>query len=648
MGTFTVKTRHRTAAAGGALSTESNAIAYRCRWLMNQPSEAIVTLNDAAYAATQQYTVIGALTYLGYCTPGDDVTAPMVQIEEPTGTTVFQGNIVRAVPQPRLGTVDLHCRDFLHQYEGPKIIYDTRDELTVAGLRESTCYRMDAANEHGIVLSGGNYRLYDTIANWAENTWTGSQHYLCFSSKMGGTTSFWHGIGAISYTTAHEDDGFEHSWFGTAAWQFHAAAAGDDARGNASTYAYIPYGNIDSIDLDLQWGCTASTVDRFYIEIYNFRNSAAGPAAAYYVIYDTTEFSSGMPTVQKSVHLGNIGSIIGLSDPGGDLVHPDDHYVLCIIHAVSKAGQNADCHISLFRLTFHTSGQTVDTTAYPIDDDLAGCVIVSENLITAHIDKQAPYSITKPLTWYVQDLATTYDTCQTIDAVADLTASTNAILRHFHYMTPLAILQELAKADGTEFWLDVDLDLHWRDGYVVAGAPALTDSDVLYWLNTEVGILDAANQAVVLGQRSTTEQVTGTDTTATSDAYYGTYTVVEENPNIYTALDATTEAGLLLDRLDTPRFLIGYAVNGFSTRVVGTVVNVASTQLNIPNNTYYVVTEKRYDTRQGLTEFTLTLRSTTGLFAPRKLEDGSRWITACVEDAKRNVDYAPLHTEVWT
>lgn len=650
---FTVKTKKH--GGGDTYGTESNAISYQVRWVMNDMASAIVTLNDANFASTQAYMDLTPSTdvYVGYGPGGvGSDENPGILIEDPTGTEIFEGFIHKVVADPRAGVVRLHCYDLLYQLSKERIVYDTRANLT-GGIRESEPYRMSGTGEHGIVDVGGPgpYRLYDTIAGWANNTFHGGDtHYIIFANKMAGKQEFWHGVKSFAITgNASATAGDLASTWPTEPDEVHTISSdnnGDDWDGLYKFQVYADYTKVTQIDLEYSISSPdVSGIDLLELQVYNHRRSGSGLAAGWYTVkfWDDTTFSE---TTNKTIdNLTDLAAKIGVDDPG-DLISTDED-VHIQFTMDSDAADKGELSVYLLKLTVHVEGVTANTTAYEIDADGASYVEVSEDLLTAGIDKHCKYSISRVVTKYVADLVTTYDAVHTLDASTDVVASTNVVGRHYHYMTPLDILKDLAEADGTEFWLDDGDDLHWNDAYATGGAPTITDSDVIYWSNPVLTLDGLGNSIVVLGQRYEDTQGTGTSSDATSTDQYGTYTLVVENPAISAKKDADDQATALKTWYKDPAKQMGYTVNGLSTYDIGKVVKINSTDLAI-TNIHYIVTEKRYNSAVGVTDLILTLRSTSGLFRPFILEDGISQIRSDVADTKRYQAFTPLHTETWS
>jgi hypothetical protein len=191
-------------------------------------------------------------------------------------------------------------------------------------------------------------------------------------------------------------------------------------------------------------------------------------------------------------------------------------------------------------------------------------------------------------------------------------ASTVYIGRHYHRMTPLDILRDLAKVDGTNFWLDPwdgdSLDLQWGSTYALNGEPTWTDTSVLTWLKPVQQLSDVTNEWFVEGYISGEYKATGSDTDAGSITSYGQRSQLESNPDIGSSADCEDYADALVDRTHDLPFHVGAVLDGYSTAAdVGDVVNVNSTKLGLANQKY-VVSRKEYNSQPAVTTFHLTPR----------------------------------------
>jgi hypothetical protein len=647
---FTVKTWNGSTVAP-ALATESEAIFYKLRSSIGKPAEAWVTLNDPDFASTQKYAVTGANAYLGLGKTGAQPKG-QIQIEEPTGTKVFDGVIVGVRARPRSGTLELHCKDWLHQLEAQEVSYDTREDLDGAGLRESIPFRVDTTNtktEH-VVKEGGveHWYLYDTEnGGWGDDAFNGvgEYYYLVFSHKMAGDQSFW-----LPAMDTENEQGTEANDFVDTVYDdtsYHEVVSAVNGEDTIMTYVFkteVPEAKIDRIDLEVR---------------YNFSNDGGPPVLFWCDIYDASDADWGPDHLflydhsymqETTVHERAFKDITSrITSCTVAKVVDGDGKIKLRFTSRPAAGTKDTVWYYYVRLIIHTKAVVGNSTAYLIaDTDGTDKWIHTENDLShdgGAICKHSPYSVSQQILIYAKDIVDTYDTVKTIDTSTDTTDDNDDVCaRHFHYMYPIDMLRYLADADGTTFWLDVDLHLHWNDPYTT-GATTVTDADVLYWVDPEITVKELANSLRVLGMRYSTGQVSYTTTDAGSITNYGTYTRTEENPAIYHLQDATNLGASLLARHKDPKLVVAYTVSGFSTLVIGEKVSVNSTDLSI-GTVDYVVTDHSYDSKTGLTTITLILKQTI-LQVPTLFVDTFHIIQSRVKHATRHTSFDPLHSEDW-
>lgn len=634
---FTVKTD--AAGIGGA---DANAIDYAVRWHMNKPCEAEVIFNDVNFASLQKYTALAGDVYFGHNS--------YLAIEDPTNTEIFRGPIYKTQGNPD-GTVTMFAKDWLYQLACRKIDYETRLDLDGSGLRESHFHVLDTAtprSEH-VFFDGAAYLLYDDDGDWANDAF--NNDFLVFNApKMGGSGSLWLPVMGQTETTGTFTNDFDNTFEeDDTYYQVVSAAAGGDLDLQLHTYTYVPEAKVTRIDLDLRY--TIQTDDAtggagvFTIELYDFN------AAGWYGINLLTDgfFSpaDSSPYAYQEKFFQDItarvnGTIANAIDADGEIKIRFFNLV--------DAGDTNTLRIYYARFTIHYEDVTPITTTYTIDDTFAGppeYLELSEDMKTAGVDKHAKYSITKVLTHWVADLVTTYDVEQAIDVVTDLVASTNKLARHYRLMSPLEILEDFAEHDGTEFWLDTDFDLHWNSAYATGGAPNITDASVLYWMQPHIDDHELVNDVHVVGQSYSDDILVGTSTDGGSQAAFGVYSRVVHDRDLYHQTEADTRAAAIKDRCHDPRFYVGYAENGLTSRVLGEVIEIDSTDLNLTDK-YYIVTAVHYHHREGVSKVYLTPRHTAGINVQKELADTVKTFRAKIHHAHRSLDTGARHTETWT
>lgn len=87
----------------------------------NSPAEAVVVLRDVDGSLWRNlWGVRGLESLLG---PG------YITIEQPSGTTIFDGRMFTMVPNEEMGTFTILCRDWMDQLDDNRITYSMRDDL---------------------------------------------------------------------------------------------------------------------------------------------------------------------------------------------------------------------------------------------------------------------------------------------------------------------------------------------------------------------------------------------------------------------------------------------------------------------------------------------------------------------------------------
>lgn len=647
---FTVKVWNGVAAGGAALEAESNAITYRLRRCMNQPSEATVTLNDVNFAMTQKYWLTGASARVGFALEGA-IPQAQVQIEDPTGTTVFDGVCMAVRPNPTSGTVELQCRDWLEQFAHQEIVYETRADLDGAGLRESTPMKTTEATfyngENPIFQVVGDSWFVDQVGGgaWAVDQWNGAAgtYYCTFSEKMAGAGSVWHGADHKANGIGNLTNDFDHTWLDAGEgeyMQYTDGVGGLNIGCELHFKCWIPEANVDRMELEYRVSATVAGAGQpLQIQAYDFTNTTwrtlYSKDFGIYPVANPYQEEHRTLNFNRWAHLG---VVIGDYISGGE--------IQVRIHLVgADLGDTLTTYFA--RLTTYYKDVAGYTGKCIVADTMAAGLLwlAGVDLPTAGMDKHGAYSLTKAIYTYVQNLCGTYDTTKAVDTTTDLVTSTNTIARHYPNMTPLAVLQDLARADGTDFWLDKALHLHWNDTYALAGAPTITDADVVEWTAVGLSLDEMANSVRADGMTFSTGQVTHTETNAASITNYGTFTKIVNEPALYNAYDAEDYATNLLNKLKDPMLRVAFIVNGLTAYEQGKVLTLNSANLNV--NAAYVVTDVEYDSRIGISRITCTPRQTI-LFPVAQLQDVGTGIRQNIQHSIRHVAYQPLHTETWT
>ena len=95
----------------------------------NEPAKCNIVLADVDGSMLQKYNSDDDDVYIG---------VGKVTIEDPDGTDIFYGRILRAVGNQAERTVTLECKDWLDQLDDELTTYDMREKLGTTDLRQST------------------------------------------------------------------------------------------------------------------------------------------------------------------------------------------------------------------------------------------------------------------------------------------------------------------------------------------------------------------------------------------------------------------------------------------------------------------------------------------------------------------------------
>ena len=641
--TWAVKTIHRGDLANPV--AESLALTWRLRKTLNEPGEATIILNDDSSAAWQKYNVVGANSYLG----------GRVKIEYPAATTVFDGCITRIEQQAEQGTVTLTASNWLQQLTRQEITFDTRADLNGAGLRESHAaadFLDKKAPVYNFIPVAEEYHyLADRTMSWAADVWNPAspEYYVVFPHKMAATQSiktpaYDETVSAV-LTTDTPVNGEEETWETegsdghqmvdgadwTVDYQFAHELTLESAFYVASSYTgsrvHVVYKLYNEDD---NCACTVSfydEVDEVWRELGELsRTDTAGSDKRYASFEIPKEYSS--PT--RLIDAGNPYCRVRFS--------------------VTWGAGAAETTFAVYYLDFEVDvTMTPDNGAYNILDTSTHYVQVDTDLTVGGgkgIWEGCPYSIAPVITHHLTKVVGDYDTDVVLDYATNVTASTEVVARNFFRTTPLEILQALAKADGTDFWLDATLKLTWNSTYPVAGCTNWTDASVLHWLTPSLTVHDIKNSINITGLATNYSQVSEAATDAASIGNYGTYSLFVGNPAIYADHDAEALATALKNRYGTPPVRVAAEVNGFPKTEVGIVLELDSTKLEL-TDAYYVITDLEFDQSRGTTIYHLAPRADY-LHPERIFSDTLRYIHRDVADLTQNVAYTARPREVYT
>jgi hypothetical protein len=630
--------------APGAPTDETQALDYRVEWTLNNPATVTVAVNDDSGTKSQTY----GTGYLG---------KSYLALEQPTATQIFRGRIVAAEPNPRDGLLMLTGEDWLGQLNDRVVIFDTREDLG-NGYREDVAeaFNKSATECQAFWVAGGPVTTLDVVSTrtglWPVHNFQGFK--LAFPTKHMGSqtdTCYAYDEAAAAFvppmTTDTPADGETYTWTadGTNYHNLSKTSAGGDC-GFAVNYSFRTrakestcVASIDSLQVTLVWRCASlGTVgyNGWAIMMYDY------VSAAYLTHLFGTSAHSTWTTTTVTIPANTFTRYI---DANG--------YMRVQIYVQGSTGTST-VYVDQIYVTVKYTVDTADTTLRTIFDS-GGAAGENQASFAADITVDGminwwPYSVVQPLTVHVANLVTTYDVLFALDAATDLTASTNYVGRHYHRVVPLGILRDLAKVDGTDFWLDSAYHLHWNDAYNVAGAPTWTDSSVLDWEPAGIRLKDVINESFVEGYTQQTWKIAGTYSDAGSIASYGQRSEYVSNADICRNDEAFTEATNRVKRRKDPPIHVTALLNGYSTKNLGEVIVVNSSKLGIAS-VNYVIARKVYDSGSATTTCDLVPRPAASPYQvnPRiPLSQLMAKVDERISQLEDRLERGARYTEVWT
>jgi len=638
-----------------AMTELSDALFYKIIWQMDHPAICEVTMNDDSGANTQTY----GSAYMG---------TSAILIEQPTATEIFRGRIVAAIPDVQRGILTLHGADWLSQLDDRLVIYDTREILDPAVTNSLREYWLRPY-------------LNDSLRCNATYEFAGDTNIMLAVDDTGDMVAdAYNGMKIIfpySYMGKQTDYSYAYNETVTPV----AGAMNTDApvNGETDTWTLNNDGHVMS-QTEAAADCS------FYVD-YDFtmlpflgvlvKDHGIGEYATRMVIHlaikvygaDVTDWGIGFEPGggggfhyfwQSNTDLPmNDYQYFTITVPEPVRQAPDNNGDLtCRIYANGPAaGGTVSMDVDYLMIEYDYEVDTALTThAYTIDDVEVSAGVYNliecdgDLLVTAGVCDWWRFHISNKITTYVTALVGLYDELYALDASTDVTASTVYVGRHYHRMTPLDILRDLAKADGTNFWLapwDGDsLDLQWGSTYALNGEPTWTDASVLSWLQPAQQLADVTNEWFIEGYKAGDYKATGSDTDAGSITSYGQRSQLESNPDIGSSADCEDYADALVDRTHDLPFHVGALLDGYSTKVIGDVINVNSTKLGLANQKY-VVTRKEYDSRPATTTFHLTPRQ-DALNIQRHLDRYAKDISGRLTHLEQRLERERRYTDLWS
>lgn len=150
--------------AYNASAQETNIISHAIQHRLNAPALCTIVLKDPDASMFKKYNVDANDVYLG---------VGKIELEDPTGTDLFLGRIIKVRHNSQEHKTYLLCEDWLGQLNEDRINYDMREPLNDAGLRQSiissdvdgTCEPVSQTLMYAVADDGGAQTTESTEAN---------------------------------------------------------------------------------------------------------------------------------------------------------------------------------------------------------------------------------------------------------------------------------------------------------------------------------------------------------------------------------------------------------------------------------------------------------------------------------------------------
>jgi hypothetical protein len=611
-----------------ALAAESAYLYSNIIAEFNRPARATIVLMDPDGSIAQKYDVdaAGDSVYIG---PG---RAYLYDDDDAGDASLFDGRIVRAVPDMEHHRLTLECEDWLSQLNDRRIDYDMREDLDSdndmgeQGIRQSTLAADpdNATYIHCAYTSGADYYAYDDGRSWNADEFNGM--YLLISSDVAGTHSFNTGpydgacsasAGAgdfqdLDYGATWTDDGNAYAaWDNDEDWTsdfYFRMMAGN----NAVSDWYLD-GSITGARIRLSYSFKDSTPDATCaLQVYD------NNAAAYVSIADLPTYNSarGVIITKQTFEVPEQYVPYFISDVGLGKVRFN----------VTRGSGTAYLYVYYIRIEVDVSSCGYSSTISIIDTlDLNGhggkvnCLKIGNDLryTAATIAWEGiPYCIGKPIHKHLSTgqggtLVTDADTIYAMTANANIEATAGISTRHYIERTVLEILQDLSTQDKAVFYVPLgSVDLTWKSTFNNGAPTAITDASVLAWKG-DWNYESMFNEYIVHGARIGNYDIEQTDSDATSLATYGIYkTRVVKNTGILNEYDCIQLADKLVTRDKDVHLYLEAVLPGLSSLRLGDEVSITSTYLSLAAQVY-TITHWAFDSMNYRTHIRLYPRAST-------------------------------------
>ena len=569
-----------------------------------------------------------------------------ITIEDPDGTDMFFGRIMKVTGDYISKTVILECVDWLSQLDEKQITYDMREDLDSdddtgqQGLRESGLHA-DADNATIIDVAyndgGGNFYVYDDDRSWNADEF--NNKYLVLSGKMAGRKKWT--FYPYDSTATDEDvytDDVELVWI-------------DDDRED------VGLANNDwTLDYHFRVYLGHNTPSDFYVH-----DSITG--ARVKVVHQVDEVPS-TNHCHLQIYENDTPAWVELEHiEEQDVYHRNAYEVNVdwLPHIVDNTGivnvrndlDRAAGNVTI-RTRYLVLELDVETTGYSsaisITDtlDLNGhggkvnCLKIGTDMTAAatRVWEGLKYSIAKPIYLHIESATGPIlggDGIVTLTCGAANVENTSGIsTRQYKEKTRLFVSKDLAMQDKAVFWITLGGTTVTYKQTFGADTQQLTDGDILSWQSLH-DYNQLTNEYHVYGARIGDYEIYQSQQNAASVAKYNaTRTKTLRDAGLVSDADAKERATTLAARDADLSQMISCSIAGntataghATTIKLGEIVEITSSYLWPTAAKDYIVTRFSYDSAQHKTFLTLHPKVSIGLqeidsphSAGRKMKEG--------------------------
>lgn len=551
-----------------------------------------------------------------------------VIIQDPDGTPIFNGCMMKISHDSNAGVLTLYCEDWLTQLKAERLQYDMRENIDGSGLRQSVIKcDLDAATSVPVDTAGGPvYYIYDDEMSgvWANDEWNGAAgtHYVVLPNEIAGDIKVKTGPSTVSISNVNYDDkpvtsDTQHLWVDDA----NTLTLGDDDA--EICYMYLTfqlnvtegslYNSISAMRINL----TVSLEDAAADATFGVRHT--NEATLYPLGTITNDATTGVERKYSFIVSPTLFTSVLESDGTIDfyfLLTSDAAVTVLDIHfAELEVDVNVDGYNSTITIT--------DTVGSPAR------LTVSTNVDVAGLGlwNGCPYAIVKNIYKHIDSveggtLVTGGDPLVVITSADNIEHTTGISSRHYWERTRLDILKDLAKADKVLFYMPVgSTELYWKKTFNDGAPTALTDDSVLAWVGGEYNIGPIRNEYHLYGIRTGDEQLfidsstLSPDPGADSKLLLGhTRSDAISNTGTTTGYEIEELADALVERDEDIHLFLKATLAGLSSLRLGSEVSITSSFLGM-NSLEYVVTHWQYNSSNHQTVLRMQPRGSVGFQA---------------------------------